>query len=38
VGGLIFRVTRMHPVTGLIYEIVGRVRPRNRRRREEEDR
>jgi len=38
VGGLIFRVTRMHPVTGLIYEIVGRVRPRNRRRREEEHR
>ncbi len=26
VGGLIFRVTRMHPVSGVIYEIVGKVR------------
>jgi MFS family permease len=25
-GGLIFRVTRMHPVSGLIYDIVGRFR------------
>lgn len=31
VSGLIFRVTRMHPVSGLIYEIVGRIRPRNGR-------
>lgn len=37
VGGLIFRVTRMHPVSGLIYEIVGRVRPRHRRREDEGD-
>jgi MFS family permease len=28
-GGLIFRVTRMHPISGLIYEIVGRSRPRS---------
>lgn len=28
--GLIFRVTRLHPVSGLVFEIVGR-----RRRREE---
>jgi MFS family permease len=27
VGGLIFRVTRMHPISGLIYDIVGRSRP-----------
>lgn len=27
-GGLIFRVTRMHPVSGLIYDLVGRSRPR----------
>ncbi|MDA1075568.1 MAG: MFS transporter [Proteobacteria bacterium] len=26
-GGLIFRVTRMHPISGLIYDIVGRVLP-----------
>jgi MFS family permease len=25
-GGLIFRVTRMHPVSGVIYDIVGRMR------------
>ncbi len=25
-GGLIFRVTRMHPISGLIYDIVGRAR------------
>jgi MFS family permease len=26
VSGLIFRVTRMHPVSGVIYELVGRIR------------
>jgi MFS family permease len=25
-SGLIFRVTRMHPISGLIYEVVGRAR------------
>jgi hypothetical protein len=25
-GGLIFRVTRIHPISGLIYEVVGRTR------------
>lgn len=28
VGGLIFRVTRMHPISGLVYDLVGRARPR----------
>jgi MFS family permease len=28
VSGLIFRVTRMHPVSGVIYELVGRIRKR----------
>jgi len=28
-SGLIFRVTRMHPISGLIYDIVGRARPRD---------
>ena len=28
VSGLIFRVTRMHPVSGVIYELVGRMRRR----------
>ncbi|HEY5646113.1 MAG TPA: MFS transporter [Pseudomonadales bacterium] len=37
VGGLIFRVTRMHPVSGLIYEIVGRVKPRKGRPAEQDD-
>ena len=27
-GGIIFRVTRMHPISGLIYDIVGRARRR----------
>ena len=27
-SGLIFRVTRMHPISGLIYELVGRRRTR----------
>jgi MFS family permease len=27
VSGLVFRVTRMHPISGLVYDIVGRIRP-----------